>query len=112
MGVRAVPVRVASSGKAWCLVSALCLLPAACCLTGCSSDEPGAAVPNDSTSRALRDPMNYSPDFGPNADKADKGAAAQRGGKSAAGATGGQQQPQKESDWDGFKKDLDHVFNP
>ena len=89
-------------------------LPAVCCLlllAGGCAQETEAPI---SESRALKDPMNYSPDFG-KTDKADKAGPAKadpaksgRGGPSDRTVSGGKD----ESAWDAFKKDLDHVFNP
>jgi hypothetical protein len=77
-----------------CLVAAMLLL-ASTTAPGCaeSSDKP----PQSPADRALSDPMNYGPkaeDYAARAKAADT--------KNRSGAT----------DSDGFKRDLDHVFNP
>ena len=96
------------------LLSACCLLPTAYCLPGCaqeSADTPSAGT------RALNDPMNYSPDFG----KSDKPTRADELKAEAAKADPAQRRRERsagvaparnESDWDAMKKDLKNVFDP
>ena len=107
------------------VLSAFCLLPAACCLPGCGGDSKPGESGYDRSEKALHDPMRYSP-YSTGAGKSDMSGV--RGGttaadakdakdakdskSAAAGSASGGKDDNGTSDWDGLKRDLKHVFDP
>lgn len=88
----------ARTRKARCILAFFCLLPTAFCLPGCaqSSGQPTTrpAGSYDRQEQAIKDPFGYTPDV--------RNSDTTRTGNSGIG----------EWDREGFRKDLEHVFNP